>query len=42
MLLWMVPETAFKIQFQAEIQKENSQTDTTKIPGGHVSFVLFK
>ena len=33
-LLWMEPETAFKIQFQAKIQKENSQTNTTKAQGG--------
>lgn len=36
-LLWMVPEAAFKIQFQAKIQKGNSQTNITKAQGGHAA-----
>lgn len=37
-LLWMVPEAALKIQFQAKTQKENSQADTTKVQGGHLCY----
>lgn len=36
-LLWMVPEAAFKIQFQAKTQKGNSQTNVTKAQGGHAA-----
>lgn len=37
-LLWMVPEAALKIQFQAKTQKENSLADTTKVQGGHLCY----